>query len=826
MRSLYIRNLVQLFLISLIINTGHSTEKLFRIERLITDFNGIVSNGDNIICYGNYGIFTFSSDLGKSWGQQNIGDKYNIKRIKTSGSDFIGITENAFVKSIDNGLNWTVRDVFDTPFLEDMTLLNNTIYILTKNSILLSDIDLNISQNPVLMLEPNSKYSELETDGINLYFIRDNKFLLKYNIKSQTIDTLDFIKFFNCKLCNSISGLKVYDGIVYIQLNQPSANGLNSSYFLKSSDNGESWEKITGAINNSSCYKIIDNQIIFMKPIIKSDSSYNSFLVNGYFNIDSSDVIQINSNDNISRHIRYDKSIQYKEFITINENIIVAVGTNKLISISYDFGKSFEFISLFNGFYDNYNNFTFLNDNLMIINNLYDFYKTTDGGITWLPQLYSHYNNNIIYAHPDYYYFDDNGLGFAKYKSINTNNDSSAFITYDFGERFIKSNKSDFNIESFNSITNQGIDLGSNFIFLINPFKDSEGFYNYTLIRYDKTLNFIDSTQFRTGNIINISKIDTNTLIALTLISNGSNKADSNGNTIDYSYNYSLIKSSDSGYTWELIKDNLPISQKLVHSSGNFFYLDIMFNNSLIFNNLILFPTIDNIIYTFDFFNNKFDSIPCPAHLNKYFPLTIFKFNQKLFVASNLQNNVLYFADIKSYFNSQWDSLSLKNIFAQWDSFNYFDDMKDKDAILLANLTNDTSGILLIGKSYLKANIWEFRYNIIKLSPDLTISHIENDFIIEQERAYLWNSNPYPVPGKSMIQSNIYWNKAFSNSDLRFIIHDINGSQLINPKITFDLKTNYSGLFHWDCSEVLSGIYIIQVILESESISFPVIVSK
>jgi hypothetical protein len=60
----------------------------FTPERMITDFHGVVYNGKNVLAYGDYGIITFSKDRGITWQQLNIGDKYNIKKIRTIESVF------------------------------------------------------------------------------------------------------------------------------------------------------------------------------------------------------------------------------------------------------------------------------------------------------------------------------------------------------------------------------------------------------------------------------------------------------------------------------------------------------------------------------------------------------------------------------------------------------------------------------------------------------------------------------------------------------------------------------------------------------------------
>lgn len=824
-----------IFLLILIFYDIEAKDIPFKVERLITDFNGITTNGINTICYGDFGIMTYSLDTGKTWHQQNIGDKYNIKKIKTSANVFIGLTNFSLIKSTDNGLSWLNKIFLGESRLVDFTLDDNSIFILSNSSVLKSDINLNVASQPVLLLDSTSNYSELETDGVNLYIIKDEKYLLIYNLLSQELRSLNLIKDFNCIYCTKVSGIKIFDGKVYIQISQKAADGNFDSYFLYSNNNGKNWQKLTNQIQNSSCYKIINNQLFFFRPVEMSDSSYNSYLVNGYFKVDSSHFSQdssyltrLNPQENITRRIKFDKKFAYKDFIHFNNNIIIAVGTNKLISISHNNGKSFDFISYFQGIYDEYDNVNIISDSLIYINNGYEFYKTMNGGITWLPQNYFDYTSNIIYTHPDYYYFDSNGYGFAKFGSINTKNDSSALITYDYGENFIKSNKPEYVIPTYNNIYNKGIDLGDKFIFILNPTKRSLGDYSYLILRYDKSLRLIDSISLISDKIRNITKINDENLIALVLQSSGTNRADSNGKTNDYSYNYYLIQSKDKGRTWVKLKDYIPITQKLTQRfDSTYFYLDVTTDKSMVYNDLLLYPTINNLIYRYNHTKNTFDSITLPARIAYHNPIAFFKFNTNLYIVSNFSINTFYYSQVQDFDKTNWDSLTTEDVFFQWDQYNYQKQSNNQDVILMSKMLNDSIGFLVIGKSYIsKTGAWEFKYNIVKIKSNIITDISENEFKIAQERVYLWNSSPYPIPGKSMIQSKIFWNSFYSISDIKLSVYDIYGTKLNNPKINIDASNAYSGLLKWDCSDISTGIYYIQVFLQGESISFPVIISK
>jgi hypothetical protein len=61
-------------------------------ERMNTDYNGTFISGDNILCYGNHGIITYSTDMGDTWKDIHVGDKYDILKIRENDNKLYAVT--------------------------------------------------------------------------------------------------------------------------------------------------------------------------------------------------------------------------------------------------------------------------------------------------------------------------------------------------------------------------------------------------------------------------------------------------------------------------------------------------------------------------------------------------------------------------------------------------------------------------------------------------------------------------------------------------------------------------------------------------------------
>ncbi|MEZ4723453.1 MAG: hypothetical protein R2863_02210 [Candidatus Kapaibacterium sp.] len=775
---------------------------------------------------------TYSRDMGQTWKQQNIGDKYKIKNIFVSDGNFIGITNYSFIKSTDDGRTWKMTEISDEPNIINFTSVENNIYILTKNSILKSDYEFNIQSEPLVELEENAEYTDFKSDKENLYFIKDKINLQVYNIESKELSSIDVIDIMECSTCISISDVQTSDDMIYIKMTNRIPPDVLYPYLLKSSDNGATWINTGLILPSNTSFKVVDNKLHYITPRI-ANSSNRAFYSNGYYRLDSTDIVLdtnyitwLNTEEKISRRIR---GAEYTDF-TIFEDNIVAVGNGKLISVSNNAGKSFEFKSITNNTYSDEHQVNIISDSLIYFIYGYDYYKTTDGGITWLPQLYNEFSYTGWQIVPSYYYIDEGGNGFANYRQINPPSDSNAIVTYSGAQHFTKSNRPEFNLslDEGTYISRRGIDLGDKFILVRKPAPYLKENRMYTFFQYDKSLNLLDTTNLYASNIVNLTKTDDNELYALCLVESGENKADENGNSEDYEYRYELLKSNDKGSNWFSINKTVPIEQILYQFPGRDYYQygNVVMEKSLQFDNYILYPTRDKKIYIYDILKNEFNNISLPgsyASLTLDFPF--FKFENKLMTISNYEKQLIYFADFNQNGNIEWDSLSADEFFEDWNQydFNPIKDETTRDIILLAKMLSNNFGYMITGETT-ETDIW--KANLVKITKDKpTNVEVENN-AVEDQRAYLWNSMPYPIPGKSVIKSRIYWNGTYRLSDLQLNVFDINGTKMLNPNLNINANNSYSGVLSWECSGVPSGVYLIQVQLNGESINIPVIVSE
>jgi len=812
-----------------------SAEKPFYAERMITDYRGIVSNGKRTIFYGDYGIMTYTFDSGKSWDQQSIGDKYNIMKIISDGKEFYGVTDCFMFRSYNHDSYWLQQSISNSHEVIDMTLFQNSIYVLMKRGILKSDFDMNFLN--LINLDTNSIYSELSTDGDNLYFIADSRYLQRYNLSTARMDTIDVIDSLGLNYKNTLLGLKVENGNIYILLGSI-VNGVDSFYYelAVSTNNGDTWIKIANNVFKGKCYKAIGNDIFYLKALPRyhqSDSMYSylgiefSKIDSSHYAFDSTYFKIINKDDGIDRFIRITnkrRSVTFNDFI-MNEDTIIAAGVDKMIAVSYNGGLSFKFLSFFDVQQNGTNTvFSFPDEENIYALNGFEVYKSTNLGITWLPQKFDNYNINI-YGSPWMYYFGKDGTGFTKFSFDTT----FSLTTNDFGETFKRVENSDLNNPIDNVlIGSNGIELEDVIVFAVNSLTDSSGKKSYMILRYDKNFKLLDTIKY-SGDLRSITQINNNELISLNLIASGLNRADSIGHTDTYSYYYFLRKTTDKGATWDSINIEVPIRQKLNNSMGNYYFSDIITTGSIIYNDNIIFPTTNNKIYKYNYKENSFDSLYLPANLLLFHPYAISKSFNGLFITSNV-NFKTYYADISKGNNALWDSLAPEDMFGtfgHWNNFDQFAPSENKDAILYSHKLNDSLGFIVLGKSYKSLfGTYDFQVNIAKIN-FLNMTNVK-DFQVEANRSYLWHSNPYPLPAKNIVKSDIYWTKSTPIENIQINIFDINGAklQLKNKKISLDRAEPYSGTLTWDCSDINSGIFIIQIELSYASISFPVVVTK
>jgi hypothetical protein len=116
----------------------------FEATPLRISFFGGVSCSQNVIIYGDFGSYLFSSDLGKNWTQKFVGVFDQIRAVVNYNDTLWGITiQGKLLKSTDCGLSWNIQPLdIDSSELWLNLLVNergiylrglNTLYLLDRN---------------------------------------------------------------------------------------------------------------------------------------------------------------------------------------------------------------------------------------------------------------------------------------------------------------------------------------------------------------------------------------------------------------------------------------------------------------------------------------------------------------------------------------------------------------------------------------------------------------------------------------------------------------------------------------------------------------------
>ena len=329
---------VLMFAINLFANTSP-----FVVERVTTDFNSVVYSNGKILCFGNYGIITHSTDDGATWQQTKLNEKYNIYKVIQLNNDLIGITQNAIIKSNDNGKTWEIKEISDT-ILAISGLEKGSVVLLTKNSLL--EYDLNLLEKSNVTIDSNYLAKEMTSLGNSIFLpIQDFK-LYTYNFDSNKSNSINLRTTINCSSCMKANSIKTSENKLYLVANNDLYN---------STDNGNNWSLKTRGVTNNY---LVDSSKVYEISCFKSDKplSKSTLFSNSkvdlfkfrYDYLNSSGVrSQVNTDTLISK-IAF--SFSFNMIIKRNSKLF-AVGNNNLILTSYDNGLNWTFKSLYNTSY-------------------------------------------------------------------------------------------------------------------------------------------------------------------------------------------------------------------------------------------------------------------------------------------------------------------------------------------------------------------------------------------------------------------------------------------------------------------------------------------
>ena len=373
---------------------SYTQELEFQPQRMITDFRGVESIGNTILCYGDFGIITYSTDLGETWRQINLGDKHNIMKIVVRNGMFYAVSEFSLFKSSD-GIKWIEKNFSDSPDIVSMAMAYDEIFVLAQEAIYKADTDLNFEK--FVDLEEFIYRTEIQSDSSSLYVLEDNKYILSYNIENLQLDTIkikqsdfpDDPNKPNVDVENIlVRDVKVKNNELYFIM-ESFLHSFSDIYFLKY--NQTTGIDVISEKMSGSNYKVTDDGIYFAGTLKDNENgNYNMYYARI---IDTLNNEQMNPEDK-SEYLILDYSYKYNEIKWINDETIIAVGERKLINISYDNGRNWEIKSCMSSRYLSGTitlaPYAINRDSIFSFSNTaVGGCRTTNGGVTWLPAKYS-----------------------------------------------------------------------------------------------------------------------------------------------------------------------------------------------------------------------------------------------------------------------------------------------------------------------------------------------------------------------------------------------------------------------------------------------------
>jgi photosystem II stability/assembly factor-like uncharacterized protein len=840
MKSLTLLTFLGLFLYM----TGHmnSQELPFEAERLGTDYNGTLIHNNTVLCFGKYGIITYSKDYGITWKQYTIGNKYTVRKMISVKNTVIACTDSSLLQSTDDGLTWK-NSVVSQGVIDILKAHDNLLFILSQTGVYTADSNLNVSTSPILALDEFGEYSEMQLFNNTLYIIADRGNIIQHNLSNGTNVTVNVIKkvFGNsCPSCTSLKTLTVFNETLFCLIQELNANKQHT-YTLVKLASDSSWTK-------AYPYRISSRTLLFKDGfphyidmrITRNGTSYPVYqkpffaaMDTSRFSIDSTIERPINLQDS-SEHVLSSRSIgssvipfEFTALSTKGNDTLFAVGINKLIVSSFDGGKHWNLHSAFRSFTNG--NIEFSSDSFGYALDKNTIFVTTNGGITWMPQKKVQAKEDALLSTSDIrgMYLNPNGSGlFIAYSE--TKDVHNVFTTNDFGRTYTSQYAENFfvsdNPQIFKFFKNSsGMKVGNSILFFGG--QNINNNENYVL-RYDaNTLKHIETVTVPISMMRSIVKVHDSLIVSLGINFSGQNRFDSLGQT-NYQYSYMLLQSKDEGKTWDSIPVRVPIEKPIVEVSGYKFFTEQTLQYIIPYKNLLLFPMTQGKVLTFNLQNNTFDSVFTNVNFPSYVNFgknPFFSFNGDLIGFMQNQKVVRSLGSASSIDFS--DLISAENIFGQWNNFTNMGET-DKDAILQSHMFSDTIGILISGRTYLSGVTNDFALNAMRISPvtpSVVLNVNETQDIVP---AYLYNSTPYPLPGNSFVQSTIYWNKDISMDNITHSVYTIHGNTVEVPKGSLTLNSNqpYSAQLRWDCTDIPAGMYIIHITLGTESRSIPVII--
>ena len=738
----------------------------FNYERLMVNFKGVAFNQTSILCYGDGGIILRSSDRGNKWEQIKAApDVYTIRKMLFIGSNYFGILDsNYIIFSKNDGLNWTLHSIENEHSYSDFDADSSNIYFLGHNKINVKDFDLNTFKEIDIDTSWNAKSISilnnraiLASDSSRLVFVD-----LSGSNSSKVVDLYPLM--LNKKL-ELPSQIKLYNNNIYVRI---------SNEIFKSFDLGNTWTRV---LENSGIIEPNDNHIFSIKSTIDKikNISYLEF-----YQSDSSRFKRINYNSNT----RYITSQNYYDFKFLSRDTLIAVGDDKLINMSYDGGKTWTLKCNLRSV-----NFCFsrwVDDSLgYFFTDKYQISKTTNGGVTWLPQNYNYKSKGVYeFSVPDAWYLDKEGT-VIQFRRTMLRGSENFLLSNDFGENYFT--LIDSSVDGYIADLYRPTIIKKDTSYLLFYCIEGSKLTSTMIAELSNNLSVMNKNYLDSISLIYVKKTENkDELMAIGIekrYPNDSKGFDSISFYIMYSYDYG--KSWNKDFKFQINEQSIPE----VSSIDNYIFFYGYSEDS---NN----P--DHYITSLDILDFKEKKFYRHAFRNSIFLSTFFKLDKSIY-GTNSSKDLIVNSDIA------------KNPYG-WQL-----DLNSKFQSITSNFSNGKIAYCVAGYDYSKSYLYKFTPLITEDVEEVKIN----------SSVYFYPMKPYPLPSSNFISCHIFTSMDFNSENTDIAIYDISGKKVaVKAEINMSRFSSWEWDLKWDCSRELNGIYLI-VLKEVNSVfSIPVVVQR
>ncbi len=782
--------MVTLVLMFLSCSVMSAADYEFEVERMGVDSLGVCHNDNVVIAYGTGGMILCSTDKGQEWKQKQIAnDSVRIMEIVNIKGDFYGILFNGYlIKSTDDGNTWqTAKGTGNIPY-KDMTYSEDSLFVLTKkNTIHVFNFDLEL-QNEIILSD-----SIFTSD---MAYFNGSLYMQAWNSKIAVLDVNNNYKEKLIANLSTSSDWKVDEGWLYVSIGP----GL-----YRSKDPASGWSKVADTVNIYNFY----NHVVYDIHDKRKSEWFVSWP--DFYRLDEHGRSKINT-DSIQRFVVY---VNIRQFEFLDENTIVAVGTNKTIYLSTNGGRNWTLKNNLNTFYTpsttNINQ-KWVNGEIGYFSNAGQIFKTTDAGVTWLPQQFTDTLIKKI-KYFDVLYIDSTGEGFAwstdKSNILKDTTRNIMFVyTKDGGETF--TNKWQQILSPSGIIYNwqksivpiEPVKINGVYVFTVCPtIEQSRKRYCTRIFIMDSDFNIINNIVLDSIYLMKIEKISENTLAALAWERRYPNESGSFDSSATW-----IVTSTDSGKTWN--------REFECYIKGTYPYTDIVDGRDwFVRSSEMFYVTDDSVVFNRYIYHVDLDAKKCRLlHMDSLVnagesTTLICKFNDRLYF-----RNGTNFLMMNDYHDAKPELRNCNKLVNSNINMNILSNCWSGNEFIYSRLKQEINSLYSI-------------YSFVKLTPVKDTTDVIE--IPEVNFDYLWASPAYPNPADDYVKTRVY---AYMDEEFdlnNFSVYDILGSKLsTDGKLSLMPLDNKSATLTWDCSGMNTGVYFIQIKIGSKSRTVPVIIAR